>query len=153
MKTIKSLIKKFTQFHDFLFKFWIKFPEKIRFVLVGGYNSLIAYLLYAGILYLINERSPQFALLSSFFISTIHNFFTQKIYVFNTRGNYLKEYYKCFLAWCLSYALNVLCLAFLTKVIGLNPYLSQAISVAIVSINTYLILKYLIFCKKIVDKE
>lgn len=144
MKIINLIIK----IYNILFNFWMKFPQKIRFILVGGYNTVISYGLYALILWIINKSSPQFALFCSFIISSVHNFFTHKIYVFNTKGNYLKEYPKCLLTWSISYFLNVLLLIFFTKILTINPYLAQFFSVIIVSINSYILLKYFAFCIK-----
>lgn len=127
----------------------MKFPEQIRFVLVGGYNALISYLLYAGILWFTNERSPQLALLISFLISTIHNFFTQKIYVFGTKGNYLKEYPKCFTTWSIGYFINMSLLALFTKIFNINPYLAEFFAMALTGVNTYIMLKYFAFRKQL----
>lgn len=143
-----KIINKIIQLYLIVFNFWMKFPQKIRFVLVGGYNTVISYGIYALILWSINEKSPQLALFYSFIISSFHNFLTHKIYVFNTKGNYLKEYPKCFLTWSISYFFNTLLLAFFTKILNINPYISQIFSVIIVSINTYLWLKYFAFHRK-----
>lgn len=143
-----KIINKIIQLYLIVFNFWMKFPQKIRFVLVGGYNTVISYGIYALILWSINEKSPQLALFYSFIISSFHNFLTHKIYVFNTKGNYLKEYPKCFLTWSISYFFNTLLLAFFTKILNINPYISQIFSVIIVSINTYLWLKYFAFHKR-----
>lgn len=140
-----KIINKIIHLYLIVFNFWMKFPQKIRFILVGGYNTVISYGIYALILWSINEKSPQLALFYSFIISSFHNFLTHKIYVFNTKGNYLKEYPKCFLTWSISYFFNTLLLAFFTKILNINPYISQIFSVIIVSINTYLWLKYFAF--------
>ena len=113
-----KIINKIIQLYLIVFNFWMKFPQKIRFILVGGYNTVISYGIYALILWSINEKSPQLALFYSFIISSFHNFLTHKIYVFNTKGNYLKEYPKCFLTWSISYFFNTLLLAFFTKILN-----------------------------------
>lgn len=141
MKIIIELYKR-------LFNFWMKFPEKIRFILVGGYNAVISYILYALILWLTDERSPQLALFTSFIISTFHNFLTHKIYVFGTKGNYLKEYPKCLFSWSISYFLNSILLALFTNGFSINPYLAEFFAMALVAINTYLMLKFFAFKNK-----
>ena len=143
-----KIINKSINIYWLLFNFWLKFPQQVRFVLVGGYNTVISYALYALILWLTNEKSPQLALFFSFLISTVHNFFTHKIYVFNTKGNYLKEYPKCLFTWSTSYFFNTLLLAFFTKILNVNPYLAQLFSATIVAINTYIWLKYFAFNRK-----
>lgn len=143
-----KIINKLINIYWLLFNFWLKFPQQVRFVLVGGYNTVISYALYALILWCTNEKSPQLALFFSFLISTVHNFFTHKIYVFNTKGNYLKEYPKCLFTWSTSYFFNTLLLAFFTKILNINPYLAQLFSATIVAINTYIWLKYFAFNRK-----
>lgn len=131
-----------------LFNFWMRFPEKIRFILVGGYNAVISYLLYVLILWFTNEKSPQLALFTSFIVSTFHNFLTQKIYVFCTKGGYLREYIKCLTSWTISYVLNSMFLILFTAVFNINPYLAEFFAMAIVGVNTYLMLKFFAFKNK-----
>ena len=128
-----------------LFSIWMRFPEKVRYVLVGGYNTFFSYVLYVFLLW-IGFKSPQFALLLSFILSSIHNFWTQKIYVFHTHGNAWREYIRCLMTWGISYILNVLLLAgFL--MLDLNPYVAQFLALVIITINSYLLLKYIAFRK------
>ena len=124
-----------------LFRFWMRFPEKLRFVLVGGYNSVISYLFYLLFLWWFGDNRAQLALLLSFFMSSPNSYFTQKIYVFNTSGNYLSEYIKCLGTWSIGYVLNALLLAILIWS-GLDPRLAQAIALVLVAISNYLLLKY-----------
>lgn len=135
MNKIKELYLK-------LFHFWMRFPEKIRYLLVGGYNTVISYALYA--LFLWGWGRPQLALFLSFFISSVNSYWTQKIYVFNTRGNVLREYIRCLCSWGVSYLLNV---ALLEGLLWLkwNEYFAQFIALAFVTINSYLMLKYIAF--------
>ena len=125
-----------------LFNFWMRFPEKIRYLLVGGYNTVISYALYA--LFLWKWGHPQWALFWSFFISSINSYWTQKIYVFNTRGHVLREYTRCLFSWGISYLMNVALLeGFLW--LHLNEYFAQFVALILVTINSYLMLKYIAF--------
>ena len=127
-----------------VYHFWMRFPEKVRFLLVGGYNTSFSYGLYALFLWLTGGAAAQTALLLSFILSTPHSYLTQKFFVFATRGNYGREYLTCVLSWAISYGLNILLLqGFL--VLGLNAYLAQLIALILVTINSYLMLKYLAF--------
>ena len=102
-----------------LFHFWMRFPEKLRYLLVGGYNTVVSYALYALFVWL--GIHPQWALFWSFLISSINSYWTQKIYVFNTRGNVGKEYIRCLFSWGVSYLLNTGLLA-LFLWLKWNPY-------------------------------
>lgn len=127
-----------------LYSIWMCFPEKIRYLLVGGYNTLFSYILYALLLWLGFDKSPQLALFLSFAFSSVHNFWTQKIYVFNTKGNALEEYIRCLISWGISYILNVILLE-LFLILGLNPYVAQFLALVLITVNSYLLLKYLAF--------
>lgn len=141
LNAMKTLIDLYLR----LFAFWMKFPEKIRYVLVGGYNTVISYLLYAWFLWLMNSEYEQVALFLSFIVSSLNSYWTQKIYVFNTRGNIKKEYIKCLISWGASYALNVILLFLFVKMIGMNPYVGQFFALILVTINSYLMLKKFAF--------
>lgn len=143
-KTMKIVIDVYFK----LFNFWMKFPEKIRYVLVGGYNTVISYLLYALFLWLMNSNFEQVALFFSFIVSSLNSYWTQKIYVFNTKGNVKKEYCKCLISWGVSYALNVVLLFLFVKVLELNPYVAQFFALILVTINSYLMLKKFAFKEK-----
>lgn len=137
-------MKKLIDLYLKLFHFWLRFPEKIRFLLVGGYNTVISYALYTLFVWLTAGSEPQQALFLSYIISSINSFLTQKFYVFNTRGNYGKEYISCLLSWGVSYLFDALLLkGFLG--LGLNPYFAQFLALALVTINNYVLLKYVAF--------
>ena len=125
-----------------IFRFWMKWPEQIRYILVGGYNTVISYALYALFLWLWGR--PQLALFLSFVTSSVNSYWTQKIYVFATRGNYLKEYIRCLLCWGIGYFLNTGILQGLLWM-DVNPYLAQVFALALVAVGSYLMLKYLAF--------
>lgn len=120
----------------------MRFPEKIRYLLVGGYNTVFSYALY--VLFVWKWGHPQWALFWSFLVSSINSYWTQKIYVFNTRGHVVQEYIRCLLSWGISYLLNAALLAgFLW--LNWNEYFAQFVALALVTINSYLMLKYIAF--------
>jgi len=135
-------MKKLVEFYLVVFRFWMKFPEKIRYLLVGGYNTVISLGLYELFLWLWNRH--QLALFLSFFVSSINSYWTQKIYVFNTRGKVAKEYFRCLFSWGVSYGLNVILLEVFVR-LGMNPRVAQIPALALVTINSYLMLKYIAF--------
>ncbi len=138
-------MNKIQEAYQFLFSFWIRFPEKLRFLLVGGYNTVISYLLYALFLWIGDERYPQLSLFLSFILSSLNSYWTQKIFVFVTSGNYIREYIRCLLSWGISYLLNVFLLYILVHIVLLNPYLAQFIAQILVVVNSYLMLKHFAF--------
>lgn len=80
-----------------------------------------------------------------------HQFFhslTKKVFVFCTKGHWLKEYFKCCTTWVVSYACNALILELIVKYISKNVYLSQLVSIFIASVVTYVLFKYFAFKHK-----
>lgn len=121
---------------------WMALPEKLRFLMVGGYNTLVSYLIYVCLVYM--GMGAQMALLLSFFIASFNSYFSQKFFVFATKGNYVKEYSKCLSTWIGSYILNAI-LLFCLMWAGLNAYIAEFLALAILTIYSYVFLKYFAF--------
>jgi len=138
-------MKKLLGLYLYLFSIWVKFPQKIRFVLVGGWNFVVAYVLFALFLKALGESYVQTALVLSFLVSTFHSYFTQKFFVFLTKGRYVREYLKCLVSWVIGYFENALLLDLGTRVLGFNPYAVQFVVQVLVAIGGYLLLKYFAF--------
>ena len=126
---------------SYIYSKWCKIPDKIRFVLVGGVNAAISYVIFAVGLYLLGEAHYQACVILQWSLSSVFSYFNQKFFVFCTRGNYIHEY----LTWAISYVLNVIILELLIKFAIKNVYLSQFISIFLVSVVTYVLFKYFAF--------
>lgn len=137
-----SLIKQ-------LFNIWYKLPQGLRFLLVGGYNAVFGYLLFS-ILYYIMGNSLHYSviLLISYFIGVFNNFVVFKIFVFNTKGNWLKECISTYVSYAVLYPLNTILLFITIDLYGLSAYIGQGISVIIMPIITYFVLKIFAFSNK-----
>ena len=134
-----------------IWNFWFKLPDKIRFLLVGGFNALVQYLIYISFLYFWSEDKYQTALILSWIISSFSSFATQKIFVFCTKGKFMdwiKEYIKCLGVWVVSYTINAVILEILVNYFVINPYLSQIIAITCTTISSYILFKYFAFRHK-----
>lgn len=140
------MVKQLIQLYQKLFQFWMRFPQKIRFLLVGGYNTVFSYALYALFVYL--TIPAQMALFLSFLLSSVNSYATQKFYVFNTKGNYVKEYIKCLVTWFGSYIINAILLEGLMRLGGLNAYVAEFIALVLITVYSYIALKYFAFKEK-----
>ena len=131
-----------------VWNWWFKLPDKIRFLLVGGFNACVQYALYALIIYFWGQQLYQTALILSWIISTLSSFTTQKIFVFCTRGNlkdWLREYVKCLGTWVLAYIINAVILELLVNLLKLNPYIAQIIAISCTTVTSYVMMKYFAF--------
>ncbi len=128
-----------------LYNKWCGISDKIRFLLVGGWNALFSYLIFVLALYLIGREHYQLCVALQWIISSVFSYVNQKVFVFLTKGNWIAEYLKCCTTWALSYAMNVVILELTVRFITKNVYIGQFVSLFLVSILTYVLFKYFAF--------
>lgn len=128
-----------------IYEFWCKIPDKIRFLFIGGVNAAISYVIFAIAVYILGQEHYQICVILQWTISSVFSYFNQKFFVFCTKGNYLKEYLKCCSTWAVSYFINVIILELLVRYAIKNVYVSQFISIFLVSVVTYVLFKYFAF--------
>ena len=131
-----------------LYNKWCSIPDKIRFLFVGGVNAGFSYIIFAIALYLIGSEHYQMCVALQWIISSVFSFVNQKVFVLCTKGNWLKEYFKCCTTWVISYACNALILELIVRYVSKNVYLSQLVSIFLASIVTYVLFKYFAFKHK-----
>lgn len=131
-----------------LYSKWCSISDKIRFLLVGGFNAAFSYVIFAIAIYLIGSVHYQICVALQWIISSVFSFVNQKIFVFCTKGHWVKEYLKCCTTWAVSYACNAIILEFIVRYISKNVYLSQLVSIFLASIVTYVLFKYFAFRHK-----
>lgn len=76
----------------------------IKYVIVGGWNTLFGYAVYALFTWLLDTRynlrySYMYSFVASNFISISQAFIAHKFFVFKTKGNFWKEYKKGWLVY------------------------------------------------------
>ncbi len=128
-----------------LYDRWCSIDDKIRFMIIGFINAVNSYIIFAIALFLIGKEHYQLCVTLQWTVSSVFSYLTQKFFVFCTRGNYIKEYLKCCTTWFVSYLLNVVVLELLVRFAIKNVYVSQMLSIMIVSIATYILFKYFAF--------
>ena len=73
-------------------KYWFNLSDKIRFLLIGAFNAGISYLIYSALVFFLGAEAYQIALALAWVISSITSFTTQRLFVFNVKGNIFKQY-------------------------------------------------------------
>lgn len=141
---------------------WFKVDQKIRFLLVGGFNTSTSFLLYYMFLYITNGKEQ----LSLFLMNLINiniSIMTMRYYVFQSQGNFYKEYTKAFSSYIVLYFINTGLLAFFVRVIhikeqlpagnilqeipNLNKAVAQLCCICIITVMTFFVHKYFSFRK------
>lgn len=93
----------------------------LRYLAVGAWNTLFGYGLYAALTYLFSEKLPYgyvIAIACSNVIAVSVAYFGYKFFVFKTKGNYIREYFRCFAVYGLSILANIAILPVLVGVVG-----------------------------------
>lgn len=139
---------------------WFRLNQKIRFLLVGGFNTALSFLIYYGFLYATNGKE-QLSLLLMNLININISIATMRYYVFQSHGNFYKEYIKAFSSYIVLYFVNIGLLAFFVKVIriqqtlpedsflqpipNLNKAVAQICCICIITVITFFVHKYFSF--------
>jgi len=117
--------------------------EKLRFLVVGGWNTAFSY----GVLFMLDTLLHQYLhytiiMFVAWVIGVTQNLFTFKLFVFRTKGHWVKEYLRSYVVYSGSFVLN---LAIVAVIISLwHPRLSiaQLPALVIVTIISYVGHKY-----------
>lgn len=126
---------------------WFKINQKIRFLLVGGFNTVFAYGVFVG-LYQLAGLNYNLALITQYFITVNVSIFTMRYYVFQSHGNLKAEYVKAGSVYVGMYFFNAFALNFFVIVLSLGPVIGQALYLVVSTIITYILHKYFSFRNK-----
>lgn len=100
--------------------------EMINYLLVGGWNTVFGYLAFLALYYLLSARMHYMILLVISGILSITNAYVgYKVFVFRTKGNYLKEYLRFYIVYGGAMALNFVLLPVAVEIFRLSPPIAQ----------------------------
>ncbi|MDO8916264.1 MAG: GtrA family protein [Coriobacteriia bacterium] len=113
--------------------------EKLRFLVVGGWNTLFSYgMLWVLDAFLHARLHYSLILTVNWIIGVTHNLFTFKLLVFRTRGNWLKEYLRSYVVYAGSFALNLAIVAVIMELWAPRLVIAQLPAIVVVTIISYL---------------
>ncbi len=149
--------------YKYLENIWFKINQKIRFLLVGGFNTTTSFVLYYLFLYITQGRE-QISLLLMNIININISIVTMRYYVFQSHGDFKQEYLKAFSSYIVLYFINTGLLAFFVSVIHVQenlspqnilqevPNLDKAVAqlccIVIITVLTFFVHKYFSFRQK-----
>lgn len=117
----------------------------VRYLLVGGWNTLFGYGVFAALTYVLTPWLPaayMFASVLGMVIAITVSFFGYKLVVFRTKGNLLKEYFRCYVVYGTTnlIGLGLLpILVYLLKWLGVRELYSPYIAGAILTAGTVVV--------------
>ena len=117
---------------------WFGLPQKIRFLLVGGFNTMLAYLLF--ILFVEGIKIPyKISLIIQYILTVNISIFSMRHYVFRSAKNLKDEYFRAWGVYLFMLGFNYAVLFLLIDVGGLNVILSQGIYIIVSTVITFLL--------------
>jgi putative flippase GtrA len=104
-----------------------KHQTKIRFLIVGGINTLFGWSAFPAIYFLTLAARWHYliVLVITQVICITFSFLTAKFFVFRTRGNFVAEFAKFCTFHASYFALNIIILPILVEVVKINPVIGQ----------------------------
>ncbi len=130
-----------------MFELWFKINQKIRFLMVGGFNTLFSFMLYTlGVMYF--EYGYGIILSVVYFISVNLSIFSMRSLVFRGQGALLYEYIKAWGVYLLMLLFNYVCLWIMIEQIGLGEIISQLIYTILSTIFIFYLHRELTFSHK-----
>ena len=138
-------------------KIWFRLPQKLRFLLVGGFNTVFSYFVLNGLnflftLYFYDILSKiaiaNIALIVQYVLTINLSFATMRYYVFQSQGKWVHEWLKAWSVYIFIYLINAPTLTFMMKVLGWNTWLAQGVYLIFSTIAIFLLHKYYSFRKK-----
>jgi len=121
--------------------------QLLRYLVVGGWNTLFGYGVFAGLTWALTGRVPYAymvaAVLSSIIAITMA-YVGYKAFVFKTRGNYLREYLRFYVVYGASTLLSLALLPVFVFIVTpllpqpvYAPYVAQALVMPIVVLSSF----------------
>lgn len=138
-------------------KIWFRFPQKLRFLFVGGFNTVFAYLVLnlLNILFGLLLKDAflpvviaNLALIIQYILTINVSFITMRYYVFQSHGNWVHEWAKAWSVYIFLYLINAPILTFMMTVLGWSTWLAQGVYLIFSTIITFILHKYYSFRKK-----
>lgn len=101
--------------------------KKFRYLLIGGLNTVLGYSICVVVYLILGNRLHVIliGILCNVLVISF-NFFTYKFFVFKTQGNWLREYFCCYIIYGLSSCLSIIGVWVLVDIIGVSFYAAVA---------------------------
>ena len=136
-------------------KIWFYIPEKTRFLLVGGFNTVFAYTLLLLLNFVLSEHLPysksivaNIALIIQYAFSINFSFLTMRYYVFRSHGVWQKEYVRSCGVYVIIYSINAPIISGLITFLNWPLWMAQGAYLIISTVLTFLLHKHFSFRKE-----
>jgi putative flippase GtrA len=122
--------------------------QRVRFLIVGGINTVVGYALFAAFELLFNGRVSYFvSLYLSYALAAILAFVLHRNYTFqvNRTGNVVIDFFRFQAVGLVALAFNTVALPLLVEGVGWDPLVAQGVVVVVTVLISYVGHKYISF--------
>lgn len=123
--------------------------EVLAYLLTGAWNTVFGMGVYAIAYHLWGEHIHYIVL--SIFVNVLaitNAFLCYKFFVFRTKGNWLREYFRCYVVYGFVALFNIGLLWLLVHFFNMNPACANALGIVIVTFVSFFAHKFFSFRKK-----
>ena len=128
----------------------VKIQERgLPYFLCGVVNTLFGYFASLGIYYSLRDIMSTFWIVVIARIVTISfSYFTYKVYIFKTKGHWLREYFRCYLSYGFISIISMTILLVLVDYAGVPFWLAQLFTISLGVFFSFIAHNYYTFSHK-----
>ena len=120
--------------------------ETFRFLVIGAYNTVFGYAIFAGVYLLFHARLHYLAIMVIAHVLAVTNaFLGHKFLTFRAQGHLIADFLRFNLTYLGALIVGLVGLPFLIEVCHLHPLVSQAALIALTMVGTYVLHKRVSF--------
>jgi putative flippase GtrA len=125
---------------------WWRLPQKIRFLVVGGYNTVFGYLVFAA-LYLALGHRIHYLIVGSLahLIALVNAFVVHRRLVFGSTGQWYSSFFRFSISQLAAFCVGLCGLYVLVEFVRLRPLWAQALVTSMSVALTYCLHRYFSF--------
>jgi putative flippase GtrA len=111
--------------------------QRVAFLIVGGINTVVGFLCFAGFLLLVGKQRYLVALLCAHVVAVLIAFVLYRFAVFKVRGHVLADLWRFETVYLSALAVNFVVLPMLVEIAHLPVLLAQALIVLVTSVMSW----------------
>lgn len=121
--------------------------QLLRYLIVGAWNTLFGYSVFAGLTYALTGHVPYAYMVANVLSNVVAitvAYVGYKLFVFKTRGNYLREYLRFYVVYGAAMLLGLALLPVFVTLVGLLlprpalvPYVAQALVIPVTVLSSF----------------
>ena len=127
--------------------------QRVAFLLVGGVNTVVGFVCFAGFLLLLGQRRYLAVLLCAHVVSVLIAFVLYRFVVFRVRGHVLADLWRFETVYLSALAVNFVLLPLLVEIAHLPVLLAQALIVFVTSVMSWVGHKHYSFRRRPPSQE